>query len=956
MNLEKLSSPMNAKPFFSCVTILLFSTFVSIAQTNPYISFTQASQSAQVQKGNTRSLADYISTSNNVSATVTLNAIDDGNHVPSWLFVNGSLLNGISFTANAEITFVFNANNLQVGTYSAKVTAAAPGYDTAFLNIFLTVNEKPPGPLTTIKVNFQDSLTLPPVGYVKDFGQAYGLRTSAYQGSGNSYGWISRVDQTPLDLTKNGRKRTVPAGNILQQTLIHMQGGDLGGTSVSNVEGIWQAEVENGNYKVTISVGDGVNVDSRHTINVEGVNAINMFRPVAPTYFWIVSLEVSVADGFLTVDAIGGTNTKINYIVIEPDNSKRPSVVSVNPPNSSVNVNNNSSISTNVMLLPNGGLNNNTLTSQSVYLQEEKSGAIVPSKVNGTGGGDGITLVPASPLKLNTTYRYTVTSGVKDLADSSLIPYSSVFTTGVSTNNDTINANFTKVSMPGITGQHTSLAIGPDGKLYALTIDGVIEKYAINPDGTLGAVAKIYTLQDETGNRQQRLAIGFAFDPASTKDLPVVWITHSSFVFLSGPEWDGKLSKLSGANLENVQDVIINLPRSSKDHLTNSIAFGPDGALYFTQGGNSAMGRADKTWNNRSEHLLSAACLRLDVSKISSFPLDARTSEGGGSYNPYAANAPLTLYATGLRNAYDLLWHSNGNLYLPTNGSAAGGNTPASVAGTLRPDGSTYSGPGIPALTNVLQTQNDYLFKIKKGGYYGHPNPLRGEYILNGGNPTTLIDPADVPSYPVGTMPDQNYQGYVYNFQADKSPDGVIEYKSNTFNGALKGKIMVVRYSQNDDIIVLTPGGSDGEIVSATEGSAIPGLSGFQDPLDIVEDLATGNLYVSEYGNDGTITLLKAVGGISPDPTTPMEKLIIYPNPAKNIFHIKFPASYAGNYKMQMVDLAGRSLGQKDVTVQAGGAVFNEDLSNYTLSPGVYYIRLLSENKPTTVFKLLIQR
>src|SRR5205085_11868611 len=156
-----------------------------------------------------------------------------------------------------------------------------------------------------------------------------------------------------------------------------------------------------------------------------------------------------------------------------------------------------------------------------------------------------------------------------------------------------------------------------------------------------------------------------------------------------------------------------------------------------------AMGSADQTWGNRSEHLLSAAVLRLDISKLGALPLNVKTAEGGGTYNPYAANAPLTIYASGVRNAYDLVWHSNGNLYVPTNGSAAGGNTPASVTGTRRPDGTTYNGPTVPALTNVQQTMDDYLFRVVKGGYYGHPDPLRGEYALNGGNPTSGVDVAE---------------------------------------------------------------------------------------------------------------------------------------------------------------------------------------------------------------------
>jgi glucose/arabinose dehydrogenase len=110
------------------------------------------------------------------------------------------------------------------------------------------------------------------------------------------------------------------------------------------------------------------------------------------------------------------------------------------------------------------------------------------------------------------------------------------------------------------------------------------------------------------------------------------------------------------------------------------------------------MGAYDGIWQ-REESLLSAAVLRLDPAKLSglTLPLNVETtnnlahinaasansiSTADGKYNPYALNSPLTIYASGIRNAYDLVWHSNGQLYIPTNGSSAGGNSPGSVAGT----------------------------------------------------------------------------------------------------------------------------------------------------------------------------------------------------------------------------------------------------------------------------------
>ena len=837
--------------------------------TNPLpeklIVFTQSSQSGEVEQGSAQDLLEYLSTSDNIPVSAQLNATDESGTVPSWLTVNGKTLVGINYTTGSEVTFTFDATNLSIGKYTAKVTASAPGYINATLDIHLTVKAGSAGMQASLQINFQDSLTRTPVGWLADYGQPFGARTFSNRSTGRTYGWIRSSDQTPLDLRSYGRRRSTPSDTLLA-TLMHMQ-------FAGAPESVWEAQVPNGNYDVTVSVGDGGFLDSKHSLTVEGVPAIINFTATPAVYFKKATVSVTVADGLLTVEPTGGTNTKINYISIQPSTSRRPSVVQINPENGSQNVSDLTSVSTSILNLANGGIDNATLDTTSVYLEEESSGKKLPAHVNGTGGGDAITLVPENPLKLNTTYIFYITDKVKDLSGASFIPYASTFTTGSVATGKLTNVKFKKMRLPNTTGNHSTLTIGPDGKLYALSIDGVIKRFVINNDGTLKDPELIYSLQNAGGARQPRLAIGLVFDPSSTAGNLVAYVTHSSYVFLNAPDWDGKITRLSGANLQNVQDLVVHLPRSTKDHLTNSLTFGPDGALYITQGSNSGMGRADRTWGDREERLLSAAILRLDLKGLTSLPLDVLTPEGGGTYNPYAAGSPLTIFATGIRNAYDLVWHSNGELYVPSNGSAAGGNTPASIEGTIRPDGMTYHGSAVPALSNVQQTQKDFLFRVKEGGYYGHPNSVRGEYVMNGGNPSSSIDPAQVDAYTIGTPPDVNWRGYSFDFQMNKSPNGVIEYKSNSFGGLLKGKLLVVRYSQNDDIITLTPGGTNKDIVSYIEGGAIEGFSGFIDPLDLTEDTRNGNIYVSEYGGNGTITLLQSDMGS----TTPAAKISVSP-------------------------------------------------------------------------------
>ncbi|MGB7156561.1 MAG: choice-of-anchor D domain-containing protein, partial [Tepidisphaeraceae bacterium] len=523
---------------------------------------------------------------------------------------------------------------------------------------------------------------------------------------------------------------------------------------------------------------------------------------------------------------------------------QQPSITASDPADGQTNVPRDAAVRNSVNLpTPGAGVDDNTLNANTVKLFRTSDGQLVPGDIDTSGGGDTINFAPTVLLDPNTNYTFQITSGVKDTSGASFVPYTISFTTGTTGGEVNTNYAFEKVNLNTASGKsYSAVKLGPDGKLYAATLDGLIQRFNINADGTLGAAENITSLQTAEGGN--RFLTGIAFDPTSTASNLILWVSHSFYAMENALDWSGKISKLSGPNLATVTHVVKNLPRSIRDHTTNQIAFSPtDGKLYFTQGSQSAMGSPDNAWGLRAEHLLSGAVLRLDPSLVpAGTTLDAKT-EDGGAYNPFAANAPLTIYGQGVRNAYDLLFHSNGHLYVPTNGSAAGGNTPA--------------GGGAPGLSSVQETMNDYLFDVIQGGYYGHPNPLLGNYVLNGGNPTSGVNPAEVVSYPVGTQPDADYQGFAYDFGENQSPNGVIEYKSGgtAFGGSLDGKILVVQYSVGNNVVALTPG-AGGAITGVNVN--IPGLVSFNDPLDLEVNAANGFIYVVEHGGQ-KITLARPI-------------------------------------------------------------------------------------------------
>jgi hypothetical protein len=169
-----------------------------------------------------------------------------------------------------------------------------------------------------MKINFgNENSALPGDEYILDFGAGY----SADRG----YGWVTQdsLDDstpTPIDITANTRDRD-SIEDQATDTLIHLQYPE-GLPGVAGVENpvktpsAWEYDIANGTYQVTVSVGDPDYTDSNHVINIEGESAISGFQPTSDNLFSEVTTVVEVTDGKLTLDAIGGENTKLNFVEI----------------------------------------------------------------------------------------------------------------------------------------------------------------------------------------------------------------------------------------------------------------------------------------------------------------------------------------------------------------------------------------------------------------------------------------------------------------------------------------------------------------------------------------------------------------------------------------------------------------------------------------------------------------
>ncbi len=387
----------------------------------------------------------------------------------------------------------------------------------------------------------------------------------------------------------------------------------------------------------------------------------------------------------------------------------------------------------------------------------------------------------------------------------------------------------------------TTLQFGPDGKLYVgqqdffgkggyihvLTldanrnvtnikrIDAIFNTPNVNPDGSAAPTAK------------GRHLIGLDFDPASTPEQPILWVVHSDsrFCFNQTPESckvnvnSGMITRLVGPDFENPAnrtDFVTGIPRSRENHAPNALHFGPDGWLYLSNGSNTNFGATSTAFSELPEAYLTAAILRFNVKGAAgSFPIDVRNVTKAADLQP----GVFELYASGYRNPYDFLWHSNGKLYANVNaGNFTAGTTPGPAHGC--PDGYAFD-PG---------TRNDFLALVNQGDYGGNPNPARGECILDDGT-----------MYPTPKTPHPKYHRPLLYYANGTSSNGMAEYTSPTFGGQMLGNIISTTYAGSQSVrrVVLA---EDGQSVQFEEDLGI-----FNQPLDVAVG-PDGSIYVAEYG------------------------------------------------------------------------------------------------------------
>ncbi len=422
----------------------------------------------------------------------------------------------------------------------------------------------------------------------------------------------------------------------------------------------------------------------------------------------------------------------------------------------------------------------------------------------------------------------------------------------------------------------TTVRFGPDGRLYVGQQTGIIRaltlerrgpaSYRVTATEVIGLLIDIPNHNDngaENGAVVGRQLTGI--EVAGTADQPVIYAVTTDPRIGGGPSGldvpidtnSGVLSRLTrdGATWRRT-DLVRGLPRSGENHAGNGLVLDRTGSrLYLAQGGNTNNGAPSKHFAFTPEYALSGAILSIDLAAIGDRTFDLPTLDDparpgtadagdpfggakGDNQARLAADGPVTVYAPGFRNPYDIVLTAAGRLYTIDNGANPNwGDFPRQAGGRCtnepRPGG---------------KRQEDTLHHIAAAGYYGgHPNPTRANpaNVFAGQSPVGAAHAVECEFRP------GKRSGALTTFPA--STNGLVEYRSQAFGGAMAGDLLTASFDNRIYRLQLHPDGrlSRKEILFEDVGLV---------PLDVTAqgdgDLFPGTIWAGNFA-DGSITVFE---------------------------------------------------------------------------------------------------
>ncbi|MEL6910291.1 MAG: carbohydrate-binding domain-containing protein [Cyanobacteria bacterium J06598_4] len=408
---------------------------------------------------------------------------------------------------------------------------------------------------------------------------------------------------------------------------------------------------------------------------------------------------------------------------------------------------------------------------------------------------------------------------------------------------------------------------GPDGRLYVGSYTGNITAYTFDDNYNVISEQSIGAISGLSNNN----ITGIAFNPHDNDGGELkLYVSHNQFRanqesfddhdFDENTEfspYSGQVSVLSGANFNNLDPVVQNIGVSNHDHGVNGLLFDDNGDLLITVGSNTNVGIADDRIGGLPESPFTVAILKAEITKPDfngniqyELPDDWVAPAGfSGDFNPadsqgfggdvdVVPGVDVSIYASGLRNSYDLVYATNGNIYATENG-----------ANSNFGDVSTSATTQEPFFDNPL----DELNLIEEGGYYGQPNRNRGR---DDDRQNRFYSPDDASN--------GEYTAPIAQFKS--STNGLAEYRSTAFGSQLRGNLLAQNLDPGSDAILYNVDLSDDgqQVISNTElktdggngvpvGQGVDVLTGFGGAILSV-DFFNGKLRVATPVDDNITT------------------------------------------------------------------------------------------------------
>jgi len=356
----------------------------------------------------------------------------------------------------------------------------------------------------------------------------------------------------------------------------------------------------------------------------------------------------------------------------------------------------------------------------------------------------------------------------------------------------------------------TSIQFGPDNRLYVSEMDGLIHVFDVTRAGANNYTGTLFESIDLIKNVQnhnddgtinwasKRLVTGIHV--VGTAAQPIIYAASSDPRQAAGPNGtdsnldtnSGILHKLTRAGGTWTKlDLVRGLPRSEENHISNGLVL-VNNKIYLNTGGHTNQGVPSNNFAELSEYALSAAVLVIDLAAIGNTTYDLPTLNGpADQHDPFGghdglnqaklvAGGPVQIFASGFRNAYDIVYTDSGRFYVWDNGPNNGwGGTPNNTCMNNIDNGGTM--------------HQDGLHLISQGYYGGHPNPTRGNKANTFGGQSP-IEIAANPEECEYKTPGNGDGALTTNTQ---STNGLVEYTASNFGNSMKGDLIAAAFGKN---------------------------------------------------------------------------------------------------------------------------------------------------------------